>query len=120
MEKEKIGQSCVSHLHWSPFQMLAHQASTGCGLEVGDLIGTGTLSSSKVQAEKTFGVSERSMRLGCLLEQCEDGKRPVETAQYILQWLEDGDEITMEGWAGEGASRIGFGQVSGIVSPASA
>lgn len=99
--------------------MLAHQASAGCGLHVGDLIGTGTLSSGKEQSEKIFGISKRSMSLGCLLEQCEDGKSPIEVAQQSVHWLEDGDEIIMKGWAGEGANRIGFGRVSGIVAPAS-
>jgi len=59
------------------------------------------------------------MRLGCLLEQSEDGKSPIEVAQHSVRWLEDGDEITMEGWAGEGANRIGFGRVSGVIAPAS-
>ncbi|KAM5353721.1 hypothetical protein ACJ41O_000371 [Fusarium nematophilum] len=38
-------RSSMRDLRWSPGQMLAHVASSGCGLDVGDLIGSGTISS---------------------------------------------------------------------------
>ncbi|KAE8383072.1 hypothetical protein BDV26DRAFT_287859 [Aspergillus bertholletiae] len=114
-----ISKSNLKHTFWSPFQMIAHHTSAGCGLAPGDLIGTGTLSSSAKQA--TAGLEQASTglgRLGCIHELTAGGKKPVELADNLsLSWLEDNDEITLEGWAGEGNSRIGFGQVVGRVNP---
>jgi fumarylacetoacetase len=100
--------------------MLAHHTSAGCGLAPGDLIGTGTLSSSAEQATEDFKETEAKIgRLGCLHELTMGGKTPLNLANNLrLTWLEDNDEITLEGWAGDGQSRIGFGQVSAKVVPA--
>jgi fumarylacetoacetase len=52
---------CRSNLrdaYWSPGQMLAHYASSGCGVRTGDLLGTGTASSP--------GHTVEEPRLGCL------------------------------------------------------
>ena len=38
-------QSNLRDLRWSPGQMVAHLASSGGGLNTGDLLGTGTISS---------------------------------------------------------------------------
>ncbi|GFF77355.1 fumarylacetoacetase [Aspergillus lentulus] len=38
-------RSNLRDLRWSPGQMVAHLASSGCGLNTGDLLGTGTISS---------------------------------------------------------------------------
>ncbi|KAJ4152184.1 hypothetical protein NW765_017693 [Fusarium oxysporum] len=38
-------RSNLRDLRWSPGQMLAHLASSGCGFRTGDLVGTGTISS---------------------------------------------------------------------------
>ncbi|KAF7596863.1 hypothetical protein BBP40_011908 [Aspergillus hancockii] len=115
-----ISRSNLKHTFWSPFQMLAHHTSAGCGLAPGDLIGTGTLSSSAEQARKDFKDTAAEVgRLGCLHELTVGGKTPLKLANDLsLTWLEDNDEITLEGWAGEGQFRIGFGQVSGRIVPA--
>ncbi|GAB1199437.1 hypothetical protein APSETT444_008786 [Aspergillus pseudonomiae] len=101
------------------FTMLAHHTSAGCGLAPGDLIGTGTLSSSAKQASEDLDQASTGLgRLGCIHELTAGGKTPVQLANSVsLGWLEDNDEITMEGWVGEGNSRIGFGQVTGRIAP---
>ncbi|KXJ85247.1 hypothetical protein Micbo1qcDRAFT_223639 [Microdochium bolleyi] len=133
--KEKLATSDLKHLHWSPFQMLAHQSSSGCGLSTGDLVGTGTLSSSAEQAAaaaaetaSSAGSSDserggerrrRTGRLGCLQEIVMGGAEPVRLSDGSqLTWIEDGDTVLLEGWAGTGDRRIGFGTVSNMVVPA--
>jgi fumarylacetoacetase len=39
-----VATSNLRYLYWTPFQQLAHHASAMCGMETGDLIGTGTIS----------------------------------------------------------------------------
>ncbi|KAE8338248.1 hypothetical protein BDV24DRAFT_166452 [Aspergillus arachidicola] len=114
-----ISRSNLKHTYWSPFQMVAHHTSAGCGLAPGDLIGTGTLSSSAKQASEDLEQASTGLgRLGCIHELTAGGKNPVQLANDLsLAWLQDNDEITLEGWAGEGDSRIGFGQVVGRVAP---
>lgn len=99
--------------------MLAHHTSAGCGLAPGDLIGTGTLSSSAKQAGEDLEQASTGLgRLGCIHELTAGGKNPVRLANDLsLAWLQDNDEITLEGWAGKGNSRIGFGQVVGRIAP---
>ncbi|QMW41250.1 hypothetical protein G4B11_004574 [Aspergillus flavus] len=114
-----ISRSNLKHTYWSPFQMIAHHTSAGCGLAPGDLIGTGTLSSSAKQASEDLEQASTGLgRLGCIHELTAGGKNPVQLANDLsLVWLQDNDEIALEGWAGEGNSRIGFGQVVGRVAP---
>ena len=58
----KICSSNLKTLLWTPFQQLAHQASSGCGFRTGDLLGTGTISNDEInEAGAKTG-------LGCLFE----------------------------------------------------
>ncbi|KAL2207520.1 hypothetical protein CC79DRAFT_1342123 [Sarocladium strictum] len=115
-ELEKLGESNVAHLHWSPFQMAAHLSSSGYGLATGDLIGTGTLSSTRGQALQCGNDPER--RSGCLCEIVQGGRQPLQLSDgSSMTWLEDGDAVVLQGWAGSGEARIGFGQLHNIVAP---
>lgn len=42
----ELSNSNLGYLYWTPFQQLTHLASSGSGVETGDLIGTGTISGS--------------------------------------------------------------------------
>ncbi|KAF5640179.1 quinate permease [Fusarium sp. NRRL 25303] len=107
--EDLLGKSDLKHLHWSPFQMVAHHSSSGCGLETGDLLGTGTLSSSTEQIEEFGSDHDPIRRSGCLAELVLGGTRPFPLSDGSeLVWLEDGDTVTMEGWAGSGDRAIGF------------
>ncbi|KAH6957409.1 putative 2-hydroxyhepta-2,4-diene-1,7-dioate isomerase [Fusarium avenaceum] len=98
--------SNLRHLRWSPGQMLAHLASSGCGLRTGELFGTGTISSPNDKPS--------SRTLGCLLELTEGGKKPANQGAEdadALVFLEDGDEVVISAWA-KGCS-FGLGSLSG-------
>ncbi|MCH2147096.1 MAG: fumarylacetoacetate hydrolase family protein, partial [Phycisphaerales bacterium] len=108
METQQLTQSTLSHLTWTFAQMLVHHTSTGCPMNSGDLIGSGTIS------------GETKDSRGCLLELTWRGTEPVQLADGSeRKFLQDGDELTINAWCErEGAIRIGFGACRGVVTPA--
>ncbi|MBI69647.1 MAG: fumarylacetoacetase [Phycisphaerae bacterium] len=108
MDAQKLTQSTLSHLTWTFAQMLVHHTSTGCPMNSGDLIGSGTIS------------GETKDSRGCLLELTWRGTEPVELIDGSeRKFLQDGDELTINAWCEcDGAVRIGFGACTGVVTPA--
>lgn len=88
--------------------MIAHHTIGGCPLEVGDLIGSGTISGTEPGT------------LGSFLEASGGGKRSYDVSPTIQRtFLEDGDRITIRGWCGCDSSRlVGFGDCAGRILPA--
>jgi len=101
------GEAAVA-MYWSAAQFVAHHSSNGCNLRPGDLIGTGTLSTSEESG------------LGSLLEISKGGKAPIELPTGETRtFLEDGDELTLAARCeADGAVTIGFGACTGKVLPA--
>ena len=103
-----ISHSNMKHLYWSIDQMLAHHTITGCNMRVGDLCGTGTIS----------GPTEDSY--GSLLELTWRGERPIQLSSGEERtFLQDGDTLMMKGYCQGDGYRIGFGEVTGKILPAS-
>jgi fumarylacetoacetase len=102
--------SADAAMYWSAAQIVAHHSANGCNLQPGDLIGTGTLSTSDNQG------------LGSLLEISRGGSQPIELATGEMRsFLEDGDEVTLRAWCeAEGATSIGLGECVGRVVSAPA
>ena len=100
--------SADAAMYWSAAQIVAHHSSSGCNLQPGDLIGTGTLS------------TDGAGGLGSLLEISQGGKQPIELpGGETRSFLEDGDEVTLKAWCGgKSGVRIGFGECVGRVIPA--
>lgn len=99
-----ISRTKGSNLLFSFQQMLAHHSITGCPMNVGDMLGTGTISGK--------GPEER----GSLIEQSENGKNPISVQGEQRTFLEDGDSITMRGWCGETeGGLVGFGDCEGTI-----
>jgi fumarylacetoacetase len=72
--------------------MVAHHTITGCNLQPGDLLGSGTISGTE------------NGSLGSMLEQTKNGKEPLSVTfedGSERRFLEDGDEVTIKGFAGE-------------------
>jgi fumarylacetoacetase len=102
-----ISVSNFKHMYWSSAQQLAHHTSSGCAMSVGDLIGSGTIS----------GPEKGSY--GSMLELSWGGKEPIELVEGGTRtFLEDGDTVTLRGYAQGAGYRIGFGEVSGEIMPA--
>lgn len=103
-----ISKSNTKHLYWSFAQQLAHQASNGTNLEPSDLYASGTIS----------GPDEGSF--GSMLELCWRGTKPItlEETGETRTFLADGDVVTMTAYCEGDGYRIGFGDVSAKISPA--
>ena len=104
----RLSSGTFADLYWTVAQMLAHHTCNGCNLEVGDLMGSGTVS----------GPGRDSW--ACLLELTSRGREPLELPSGEKRgFLEDGDEIIFRGHCErEGFARIGFGECRAIVQPA--
>ena len=67
-EGQRICRTNFKYMYWSSVQQLVHHASSGCAMNVGDLLGSGTISGP-----------EKDQR-GSLLEISWNGSEPVELA----------------------------------------
>lgn len=115
MDALQLSQANFKAMYWTFAQMCTHHTSSGCNLQSGDVLGSGTISGP-----------ERSQR-GCLLELTWDGSKdhPVPGTQRTpiqcptgeeRKFLANGDEVILRGYCErEGAVRIGFGECSGRI-----
>jgi fumarylacetoacetase len=105
-----VSRGSFRDMFWTPAQMLAHHASNGCNMQIGDLLASGTVS----------GPTKDSR--GCLLERTWRGTEPITLGDGTeRKFLQDGDEVIMRGYCEKpGRPRIGFGECRGIVLPARA
>src|SRR3954467_4233735 len=99
-----ISRTNFKYMYWSSVQQLMHHASSGCAMNVGDLLGSGTISGP-----------EKNQR-GSLLEISWNGTEPVELPGGVKRsFLEDGDSLVMRGWCQGNGYRMGFGEVEGTI-----
>lgn len=107
---EQISAVNARGLYWSAPQQLAHLTSNGATVRPGDLFASGTIS------------GEGAAQAGSLLERTWDGRDPLGLASGVERtFLEDGDTVTLRGWAGGDAAdrpRIGLGTCVGEILPA--
>lgn len=92
-------------------QMLAHHTAGGCPMQVGDLLGSGTVSGS-----------EAGTASGSMLELSANGKTKIQlTGGEERIFLQDHDTVTLKAWAVGSADEggmVGFGDCAGTVEPA--
>ena len=101
----RLSQSNALDAYWTFAQLVTHHTSNGCNLQVGDLLGTGTLS------------GPLPGQGGSLLELSSGGRAPLTLAGGEQRsFLEDGDTVALRAFcAAPGAVRIGLGQLAGTV-----
>jgi fumarylacetoacetase len=104
----RLTRSNFRHSFWTAAQIVAHQASNGCNLRPGDLLGSGTISGPTPDS------------LGSMLELSQAGKAPIALPGGETRvFLEDGDEVIQRSrCAREGYAAIGFGDAAGLIKPA--
>jgi fumarylacetoacetase len=104
----RLTQTTFASMYWTVAQMVAHHASNGCNLEIGDLIGSGTISGPEKES------------WGSLLELTARGRDPLTLPSGETRgFIEDGDEIIFRGFAQkQGYRRIGFGECRAVILPA--
>ncbi|MDQ7007404.1 MAG: fumarylacetoacetase [Acidobacteriota bacterium] len=102
-----IGRGNYRTLYWNICQQLAHHTVGGCPVQPGDLMASGTIS----------GATRESR--GSLLELTWRGTEPLRLESgEERKFLEDGDTMTLTGWAQGDGFRVGFGEVTGRILPA--
>jgi fumarylacetoacetase len=104
---QRICTSNFKYLYWSVAQQVAHHTVNGCNLRPGDLLASGTISGPTPDS------------YGSLLELAWRGTRPLSFPNGEQRsFLQDGDRVTMTGWCQGNGYRVGFGEVTGKVLPA--
>ncbi len=105
---ELVSRPPFGSMYWTPAQQLAHLTVNGASVRTGDLFASGTVSGP-----------DRDQR-GSFIELSWGGAEPLTLADGTTRtFLEDGDEVTLTATAaGPGGTRIGFGEVTGTVTPA--
>ena len=106
---DRLSRSNFRDAYWTVAQLVAHHTVNGCNLQSGDLLGSGTLSGASAEQG------------GSLLELSQGGQRPLQLSNgQTRTFLEDGDSVILRGHCERaGSRRIGFGDCTGTVLPAS-
>ncbi|HEU0089073.1 MAG TPA: fumarylacetoacetase [Pseudonocardiaceae bacterium] len=102
-----IARPPFAGMYWTAAQQLAHLTSNGAALRPGDLFASGTISGSEPGQQ------------GSLIELTGNGHEPLTLPDGTTRtFLQDGDEVVITAAAaGPAATRIGFGEVRGRVTP---
>ncbi len=94
------------YMYWNMNQQLAHHTVTGCPVNAGDLMASGTISGP-----------EKHER-GSMLELTWRGTEPIELPDGSQRkFFQDGDRVIIRGHCDGEGYRIGFGEASGRVLP---
>ncbi len=102
-----ITNSNYKYMYWNGVQQIAHHTANGCNLRIGDLLASGTIS----------GPTKGSY--GSMLELSWGGQQPIHLSDGSTRtFVEDGDTITMTGFAQMEDRKVGFGSVVTKVLPA--
>ncbi|MGO3219497.1 MAG: fumarylacetoacetase [Psychrobacter celer] len=102
-----VCETNFKYMYWSMAQQLTHHTITGCKVEVGDMMGSGTISGPTPDA------------YGSMLEIAWNATKPVTLAGgETRSFIEDGDTVIMKGYSEKDGVRVGFGEVRSKVLPA--
>ena len=106
-EETTVCRSNFKYMYWNMAQQLAHHTVNGCNIHVGDMMASGTISGKE---DDSFG---------SMLELAWMGTKPVKMKDGSeRKFINDGDTVTLRGFAQNGDIRVGFGEVSTKVLPA--
>jgi fumarylacetoacetase len=98
-----ISRTNYREMYYSAAQQLAHHTTSGCPMNTGDLLGSGTISGPSKDAR------------GSLLELSWGGKEPISIDRATRSFIEDGDTLTLRGQCRGNGYTIGFGDCTGQV-----
>ena len=101
LNNQEITHTNFSKMYWTVHQQIAHHTVNGCNLKVGDIMGSGTISDEK---EK-----------GSLLEQTYNGEKPLKIKGEIRTFIENGDTVSLSGYAEKNGVKVGFGHAVGTL-----
>lgn len=102
-----VCRSNFKYMYWNMAQQLAHHTVNGCNIQVGDLLASGTISGSEQDS------------FGSMLELAWMGTKPLSMPDGSSRtFIQDGDVVSMTGWAQKDDIKVGFGEVTTAVLPA--
>ncbi len=103
----KISETNYKYMYWTINQQIAHHTVTGCELNVGDILGSGTISGTEPKS------------YGSLFELTNGGKEKIKIGENEERiWIEDLDEINFNAEIKGDGYVIGFGDCKGSILPA--
>ncbi len=106
-QADVICKTNFKYMYWSMAQQLAHHTIAGCNVQVGDLMGSGTISGPTPDS------------YGSLLEITWNATKPLTLSNGEQRtFIHDGDTVIMKGHCEKDGLRIGFGEVTGKILPA--
>ncbi len=106
-EATRVSLSNFKFMYWNMCQQLAHHTVNGCNVNVGDMMASGTISG---KTKKSYG---------SMLEISMGGKQSIKMSNGTeRKFIEDGDTVILRGWCEKDNIRVGFGEASAKVLPA--
>ncbi len=106
-EENKICSSNYKYMYWTMEQQLAHHTVNGCNINVGDLMGSGTISGPDPK------------EYGSLMELTWRGTKPLKLKDGTeRKYVNDNDTIIIRGYCEKEGLRVGFGECVAKVLPA--
>jgi fumarylacetoacetase len=103
----RICHSNYKYMYWNLAQQLAHHTVNGCNINVGDLYASGTISGPTPDS------------FGSMLELAWKGTKPLKMPDGSERtFIHDNDTVIMKGYCEKEGLRIGFGEVSTKILPA--
>ncbi|HLF63511.1 MAG TPA: fumarylacetoacetase, partial [Saprospiraceae bacterium] len=102
--QKTVCNSNFKYMYWNMCQQLAHHTVNGCNIQVGDLYASGTISGPDPSS------------YGSMLELAWRGTKPIEMPDGSQRkFIQDGDTVTIRGFAEKDGVRVGFGEAAGKV-----
>ncbi len=109
-ENGKANKVCTSnykYMYWTMEQQLAHHTVNGCNINVGDLMGSGTISGPEPH------------EFGSMMELSWKGTKPLKLDDGSeRKFINDNDTVILKGWCEKDGIRVGFGECKAKVLPA--
>lgn len=106
LQDSVISKGNFKTMYWNILQQLCHHTVTGCNVNPGDMLASGTISGSDPTS------------YGSMLELSWAGTKPVKLSNgEERRFLQDGDTVTITGWCQGDGYRVGFGDVTGKILP---
>ena len=129
-----ICRSNLRHVHWTFAQLLVHHSVTGCTMQAGDLLGTGTLSGMTPDSYGSWlelswnGTQPVTIGYETNDDNDKDDQTPIQRSDF----LQNGDTVTLQGLAHDATlndsdqdndtpcyGRVGFGDCTATILPPS-
>lgn len=106
-EETVVCRSNYKYMYWTMEQQLAHHTVNGCNVNIGDMMGSGTISGPEKH------------EYGSMMELSWKGTQPLKLNDGSeRKFINDNDTVILRGYCLKEGVRVGFGECSATVLPA--